>query len=268
MYIDPNRSIATEATVIKGYQKASGLVPYLEPGGTIKAQLPHFKRAGLDLEHCFHGTLNLAIAPLTFRIVNPLAVCRAVIWSERHAPEDFYFARAIVKYGGRDYQGCLYYPDPAGKVLHFHNSSTLEILAPPIEGVHYGSRATIEFDVNEVELQRDGRCDILHIAAAEDWRGAQSDGRYRVASLEKEGFIHASGRGQVVEVADRLFRGRGDLVLLVIDPHKLGVPLLYETAENGQIYPHIYGAIPVAAVNRVVEFSPDARGDFRLPASA
>jgi uncharacterized protein (DUF952 family) len=266
MYINPNRSIGTEATVVKGYQKASGLVPYLEPGGTIKAQLPHFKRAGLDLLHCFHGTLNLAISPLAFKIVKPLAVCRGVLWSERHAPEDFYFARTTLRYAGRSFDGCIYYPDPAGKVQHFHNSSTLEILAPPIPGIGYGSKVVATFDLAEVSLSRDGRSDLLHIAARSDWEDAQRSGTYRVTSLEKEGFIHTSMRAQVVEVANRLFRSRDDLFLLVLLPEKLGAPLLFETAENGQLYPHVYGSIPVSAVARVVAFPALPDGHFELPA--
>jgi uncharacterized protein (DUF952 family) len=262
MYINRTNSLATMATLVKGYQKASGIVPYLEPGGTIKAQLPHFKRSGLDLEHCYHGTLNLGISPLSFRIVKPFAVCKAVTWSEKHAPEDFYFARAVVRSCNREFHGCVYYPDPAGKVQHFHNESTLEVLAPFIDGVSYGSKLTVEFDIEEVELRRDGEAKLLHIATARDWADAKGNGFYRTGSLEKEGFIHTSMKAQVLEVANRLFAGRRDLVLLTIDPRRLGVPVAFEEAENGQIYPHIFGTIALGAVVEDKLFMPDGNGTF------
>lgn len=107
---------------------------------------------------------------------------------------------------------------------------------------------------------------ILHIASADDWNLARQRGAYEAASLHTEGFIHCSRPAQVLEVAHRIFRGRTDLLLLVIDPAHLTSELRYEKAENGQVYPHIYGAIPVSQVEQVVSWPCDAEGNFKLPA--
>ncbi|MCA9886638.1 MAG: DUF952 domain-containing protein, partial [Anaerolineae bacterium] len=62
---------------------------------------------------------------------------------------------------------------------------------------------------------------ILHIAAVSDWEEAQVVGEYRLDTLETEGFIHCSTPQQVLGPANEFYRGRSDLVLLVIDPAQL-----------------------------------------------
>jgi len=93
-------------------------------------------------------------------------------------------------------------------------------------------------------------------------------GEYRPASLAVEGFIHASLSGQVLGVANRFYPSRQDLLLLWIDPQRLRPELRYEPAD-GELFPHIYGALNLEAVLAVVSFQPDADGIFRrLPPGA
>jgi uncharacterized protein (DUF952 family) len=78
-----------------------------------------------------------------------------------------------------------------------------------------------------------------------------------------EGFIHCSNGHQVVWVANQRFRGRTDLVLLHIDPTRLGAQVRYENLEGGEeLFPHVYGPIPVTAVVDVVRFLPAEDGTF------
>ncbi len=108
---------------------------------------------------------------------------------------------------------------------------------------------------------------ILHIASREEWAAARALGEYRAGSLAGEGFIHCSTPSQVLGPADALFRGRTDLVLLVIDPARLRVPLVYEDSHgNGVLFPHLYGPLNLDAVTRVVPFPPGPDGRFALPA--
>lgn len=106
---------------------------------------------------------------------------------------------------------------------------------------------------------------ILHICPAADWQGSR-DGRYRCASLDHEGFIHCSTPEQVIEVAGRLFQGRRDLVLLVIEPDRVTPAIRWEDGGNGKFYPHIYGPLNVGAVTDVVVFAAEVDGSFKLPA--
>ena len=57
---------------------------------------------------------------------------------------------------------------------------------------------------------------IYHIATEADW--ARRTDVYAPAGWRDEGFVHCSTDEQVVRVANRLFTGRRDLVLLHIDP--------------------------------------------------
>lgn len=107
---------------------------------------------------------------------------------------------------------------------------------------------------------------IFHIASEADWIAAQTTGEYQASSLAVEGFIHCSQKHQVLEVAHRLFLDRQDLVLLAIAPKRLDVEVRYENCEGGQEqYPHVYGTIPVTAIQTVFPFKPNTVGEFSLP---
>ena len=105
---------------------------------------------------------------------------------------------------------------------------------------------------------------IYHIAPRGEWEAADGQQSYTADSLATEGFIHCSEAHQVVGVANRLYRGRTDLLLLELDPERLTADVRYERG-GGDIYPHIYGVIDRAAVVRVIPFPPRPDGAFELP---
>ena len=107
---------------------------------------------------------------------------------------------------------------------------------------------------------------ILHITARDDWQAAQAKGDYRLETLETEGFIHCSTPEQVLGPANGFYRGRSDLLLLVIDPARLEAKLVYEDSyESGIIFPHIYGPLNLDAVVNVLPFPAQQDGTFELP---
>lgn len=107
---------------------------------------------------------------------------------------------------------------------------------------------------------------ILHITTFSAWAQAQATGDYRAPSLDEEGFIHCSTPAQVVGVANNLYRGERELILLGIDATALTAPVRYEDCyETGQPFPHVYGPINTDAVARVISFEPDDDGAFSLP---
>ena len=109
---------------------------------------------------------------------------------------------------------------------------------------------------------------LLHIAEKGAWIAAQESGQYRPKSLAAEGFIHCSLPEQVVSVADTFYRGQTGLVLLVIDPARVPAEIRFEECkQSGQEFPHIYGSLPVAAVDRVLEFEPGPDSRFTWPAA-
>ncbi len=107
---------------------------------------------------------------------------------------------------------------------------------------------------------------ILHIASAGDWAAAQALGEYRLDTLETEGFIHCSTPQQVLGPANEFYRGRSDLVLLVIDPTQLQAKLIYEDSyQSGTAFPHIYGPLNLDAVINALPFPARPDGTFELP---
>lgn len=112
---------------------------------------------------------------------------------------------------------------------------------------------------------------LVHLCSETDWARAQFDGELRPPSLAEVGFIHLSAPEQVHLPANRLYRGQSDLILLVCDPRLLGSPVRWEpgvpTDPASMLFPHLYGALPVAAVSRAVPYRPGADGAFAvLPA--
>ncbi len=106
---------------------------------------------------------------------------------------------------------------------------------------------------------------ILHICSKDSWNNAKDAGAYEGDTLSAEGFIHCSTPEQVTEVADYLFKGRKDLILLIIDDENVNKEIKYEDAGNGKFYPHIYGSLNVDAVVKAVDFLPKNDGTFELP---
>ena len=106
---------------------------------------------------------------------------------------------------------------------------------------------------------------ILHICPKKDWEDAKVAGIYTADSLTSQGFIHSSTAEQVIEVADHVFKGQSDLILLLIDDKQVNPEIKHEDAGNGKFYPHIYGPLNLDAVINIVDFPVEADGTFKLP---
>lgn len=115
---------------------------------------------------------------------------------------------------------------------------------------------------------------LLHITTATPWRVALSLGTLVPPSLvtppdATEGFVHLSTKEQVHLPANRLFAGRDDLLLLVVDPARLPDPIRWEPGVPGDPesmrFPHLYGPLPTAAVTSVLPWRPGPEGTFTAP---
>lgn len=106
---------------------------------------------------------------------------------------------------------------------------------------------------------------IYHIVSKSDWKAAGASDTYEGDTLLTEGFIHCSTIEQVVDVANFMFAGRTDLLILTIDPAELSAEVKYEDGGDGRLFPHIYGSIEKEAVMDAVKFPPQEDGTFTLP---
>nr|WP_205864477.1 DUF952 domain-containing protein [Planosporangium mesophilum] len=85
--------------------------------------------------------------------------------------------------------------------------------------------------------------------SAAEWVEAEARGRYDGSAVDhRDGFIHLSGRDQVIETAERHFTGQTGLVMLTVDPDRLGDDLRWEPSRRGALFPHVYGPLPAHAV--------------------
>jgi uncharacterized protein (DUF952 family) len=107
---------------------------------------------------------------------------------------------------------------------------------------------------------------IYHMCRAAEWQAAEASGAYPGSSQdEADGFIHFSTASQIVASAARHRAGQRDLVLLAVDPAPLGAALRWERSRGGELFPHLYGTLPVAAVRRVSPLPLGADGRHVFP---
>ncbi len=109
---------------------------------------------------------------------------------------------------------------------------------------------------------------LVHLCPSDDWSAAKNNGGLRPESLTSVGFVHLSTPQQVHLPANRLYRGRKDLVLLHIDPTRVDSPIRWElgvaTDPESMVFPHLYGPLPIEAVINVTSYLPGADGEFSV----
>jgi uncharacterized protein (DUF952 family) len=104
---------------------------------------------------------------------------------------------------------------------------------------------------------------IYKIMSAHAWSDAQKTGTYSGSDDDRrDGFIHFSAAHQLSGTAAKHFKGQQDLVLVAIDAAALGAALRWEPSRGGDLFPHLYGTLPVAAAQW---FRPLPVGDDGVP---
>jgi uncharacterized protein (DUF952 family) len=108
---------------------------------------------------------------------------------------------------------------------------------------------------------------IYKICPEPSWRQAERAGVFSGAPVDQaDGFIHFSTAAQLAETAARHFAGQTHLLLVAVDAEALGPSLRYEPARGGDLFPHLYGSLPLAAVRWVKPLPLGADGRHVLPA--
>lgn len=119
---------------------------------------------------------------------------------------------------------------------------------------------------------------IFHICKRSEWEAAGLAGVYRGSSQDAaDGFIHFSTRAQAAASAAKHRKGQSDLVLLTVDSARVSETLKWEPgghggipqeplARGGQLFPHLYGPLPLTAVVRVDPLPLGSDGAHVFPA--
>lgn len=110
---------------------------------------------------------------------------------------------------------------------------------------------------------------LVHIISESDWSRTRDAGDpYIAAGQDEIGFMHLSTPEQVLIPANLFYRGRNDLVLLIIDESTLGPELRWEEGvppSGDMLFPHLYGPLDISSVTGVVPFLCCDDGSFELP---
>jgi uncharacterized protein (DUF952 family) len=89
---------------------------------------------------------------------------------------------------------------------------------------------------------------LYKICSVAEWAEATAVGAFTGSEVDqRDGFIHLSAAHQVRDTAARHFAGRHGLVLVAYDGAALA-NLKWEPSRGGDLFPHVYGMLPAAAV--------------------
>ncbi len=87
----------------------------------------------------------------------------------------------------------------------------------------------------------------------------EADGSFAGSAVDvADGYIHLSTAAQLTETVDKHFAGQSDLHVVAVDLDALGDAVRWEESRGGQLFPHIYAALPLSAV---VAYSPLERNE-------
>jgi uncharacterized protein (DUF952 family) len=105
---------------------------------------------------------------------------------------------------------------------------------------------------------------IYKICPADIWEKAEKDGVFSGAGIDLiDGFIHFSTQTQTAETLRLHFAGVSDLKLVRIDADTLDI--VWEESRGGQLFPHLYGSIPISKVIAVYDLPLGNDGVHILP---
>lgn len=91
--------------------------------------------------------------------------------------------------------------------------------------------------------------EAFKIVDAGEWARAEVLGAYEGSAVDlSDGYIHLSTAEQLAGTAARHYAGRAGLLLLTVALSRVEAPVVWEPSRGGALFPHIYGALPVAAV--------------------
>lgn len=144
--------IALAGTVVPGHGVAGGSDRSPYPESALVLQMPHFRAGGLDLSGLHPATVNVSIAPLSWRLTRPEHRFPRVRWTDLHPPEDFSFVRAALLHEGRRTHGWVYHPHSETKADHFQPPEVVELILPWIPGLATGDRVAVELPDDRVEV--------------------------------------------------------------------------------------------------------------------
>jgi uncharacterized protein (DUF952 family) len=98
------------------------------------------------------------------------------------------------------------------------------------------------------------------------WEAAVAAGYFSGSPADaRDGFIHFSTSAQVRDTAAKHFAGVPDLVLVAVPETAVRDALRWEPSRGGDLFPHLYDRLQVAAVSWMKPLPLDADGRHVFP---
>jgi len=107
---------------------------------------------------------------------------------------------------------------------------------------------------------------VYKVLRAEEFARLEADSRFEGAPIDiADGYIHMSTAAQLAETIDKHFTDQGGLTIAAVDLAVLGDAVRWEPSRGGQLFPHLYAALPLSAVLAYGALERDEDGAVRLP---
>lgn len=107
------------------------------------------------------------------------------------------------------------------------------------------------------------------VLTADQMSALEKDGSFAGAPVDlQDGYIHLSTATQLQATLDKHFAGQDGLWLAAVDLEALGEVVKWEPSRGGQLFPHLYGQLPLDAVIAYSEVHYQPDGGLRLPVAA
>lgn len=107
---------------------------------------------------------------------------------------------------------------------------------------------------------------VYKVLAEAAYEAAKNEGQFLGTGDDlRDGFIHLSAAHQVAATLAKHYSGQQDLLLLELDLERLGAGLKWETSQSGDLFPHLYDALPLDAILSVEPLALDDDNRHILP---
>jgi uncharacterized protein (DUF952 family) len=107
---------------------------------------------------------------------------------------------------------------------------------------------------------------IYKICEQVSWRLAEQRGSYAGSAADaRDGFIHFSTAAQLAGTIAKHFSGQRELLLVAVDADALGSGLKWEPSRGGELFPHLYAALPLTAVRWTKPLPDESAGARAVP---
>lgn len=107
---------------------------------------------------------------------------------------------------------------------------------------------------------------IYKVCSSAIYAASVEAGRFQGMPIDQaDGYLHFSTAGQLRETLRLYFAGQDRLALFAVATAPLGEQLKWERSRGGDLFPHLYGELPMALVSAHAMIAVAADGSVELP---